>query len=127
MSPGSYNVQDQTLIGRPENPPAFEIVFTLNISGEDLTVSQPVNFKYTDPVKGEIFEPLTIVPAQMAYCEPDLLVFNRGLEKDLVIRSQWKTAKHPQEENTLIHPAKLSTEKKAAAGSPLFINSDPRI
>src|SRR5664279_3145036 len=55
MSPGSYNVQDQTLIGRPENPPALEAVFTLNISGEDLSLSQPVQFKYTDPVKGEIF------------------------------------------------------------------------
>ena len=121
MSPGSYNVQDQTLTGRPENPPALEIVFNLNISGVDLTVNQPVNFKYTDPVKGEIFEPLTIVPAQMAYCEPDLLVFNRGLEKDLVIRSQWKTANHPQEENTLIHPAGLSTEKKAASAAVPFL------
>ncbi len=117
MSPGSYNVQDQTLIGRPENPPALEGVFNLNISGVDLTFNQPVNYKYTDPVKGEIFEPLTIVPAQMAYCEPDLLVFNRGLEKDLVIRSQWKTTYHPLEENTLIHPAGLSIEKKPVSAA----------
>ncbi|HEY4968204.1 MAG TPA: PIG-L family deacetylase, partial [Puia sp.] len=126
MSPGSYNVQDQTLIGRPENPPALEAVFTLNISGEDLSLSQPVQFKYTDPVKGEIFEPLTIVPAQMAYCAPDLLVFNRGLEKELVIRNQWKTTLHSQEENVLIHPAGLSTENKStAAGSSISLTPIP--
>ncbi len=120
MSPGSYNVQDQTLIGRPENPPALEAVFTVNILGEDLIMRQAVNFKYTDPVKGEIFEPLTIVPTQMAYCVPDLLVFNRGLEKELVIRNQWKTAKHPAEENALIHPANISSENKTAAAGNLF-------
>jgi hypothetical protein len=117
MSAGSYNVNDQTLIGKPENPPALEAVFTINVSGEDITISQPVNFKYTDPVKGEIFEPLTIVPSQMAYCVPDLLVFNRGLEKELVVRSQWKTSQHPPEENAFIHPAILTEEKKPAVAS----------
>jgi LmbE family N-acetylglucosaminyl deacetylase len=115
MSPGSYNVQDQTLIGRPENPPALEAVYSVKISGETFTLRQPVYFKYTDPVKGEIFEPLTIVPSQMAYCEPDLLVFNRGLEKELIIRRQWKTAQHLQEENSFIHPALLSSEKRPSA------------
>ena len=98
----------------------------MNIAGEDFTLRQAVNFKFTDPVKGEIFEPLTIVPSQMAYCVPDLLVFNRGLEKDLAIHSQWKTVVHPQEENSLIHPAFLSTEKKsAAAGSPVSLTPIP--
>jgi hypothetical protein len=115
MSAGSYNVSDQQLIGRPENPPALEAVFVVNISGQDLTLTQAVKYRYTDAVKGEIFEPLTIVPAQMAICKPDLLVFNRGLEKELAIRSQWKTAYHPQEENSVIHPAVLSTENKNTA------------
>lgn len=126
MSAGSYNVQDQTLIGKPENPPALEAVFVVNISGEDVELRQPVKFKYTDPVKGEIFEPLTIVPAQMAFCNPNLLVFNHGLEKVLTVRSQWKTAHHPQEENTLIHPALLSTENKnTSAGVSISLTPIP--
>jgi LmbE family N-acetylglucosaminyl deacetylase len=120
MSSGSYNVQDQTLIGRPENPPALEANFNIYIAGESLTLSQPVNYKYTDPVKGEIFEPLTIVPSQMAFCVPDLLVFNRGLEKELAVRSQWKTAVHPLEENTLIHPAGLTKEIKTETAAASF-------
>ena len=34
MSPGSYNVQDQTLIGRPLNPPVLEAVFEVRLLGE---------------------------------------------------------------------------------------------
>jgi hypothetical protein len=126
MSAGSYNVQDQLLIGRPENPPALEAVFVVNISGEDLVLAQPVKYNHTDPAKGEIFEPLTIVPPQMAFCKPDLLVFNRGLEKELSIRNQWKTAYRPQEENSLIHPTVLSTEnKKAATGVTISLTPIP--
>ena len=62
----------------------------------------------------------------MAYCEPDLLVFNRGLEKQLLVRNQWKTAKHPSEEGTIIHPALLTTEKKpTAVTSPISLTPIP--
>jgi LmbE family N-acetylglucosaminyl deacetylase len=90
MSPGSYNVQDQTLIGRPQNPPVLEAAFHLNIYGENFIFRQPVFYKYTDAVKGEMFEPLTIVPLQMALVDPDLLLFAKGSEKELQVRKQFK-------------------------------------
>ena len=52
---------------------------------------QPVLYKYTDPVKGELFEPLTIVPVRMAICDPDLLVFSNNKPKELVVKKQLKT------------------------------------
>ena len=115
MSPGSYNVHDQTLIGDPQNPLVLEAVFEIRIFGESITLRQPVFYKYTDAVKGELFEPLTIVPYRMVYCDPDLLVFTRGKEKELMIRKQLKTAELPEEENTVIHSALLSNEKKSVA------------
>ena len=115
MSPGSYNVHDQTLIGDPQNPLVLEAVFEIRIFGESITMRQPVFYKYTDAVKGELFEPLTIVPYRMVYCDPDLLVFTRGKEKELMIRKQLKTAELPEEENTVIHSALLSNEKKSVA------------
>ncbi len=63
MSPGSYNVQEQTLIGRPENPPALEAVFSVSMFGETFLFRQGVFYKSTDAVKGELVQPLTIVPA----------------------------------------------------------------
>ena len=34
MSPGSYNVQDQKLIGKPKNPPSLEAIFEIRLYGE---------------------------------------------------------------------------------------------
>src|SRR5206468_2183525 len=92
MSPGSYNVNDQTMIGRPQNLPVLEAEFNISLLNKTFTIKQPVFYKYTDAVKGELFEPLTIVPSRMAYCDPDLLVFTGGLEKQLLVRIQVKTA-----------------------------------
>jgi LmbE family N-acetylglucosaminyl deacetylase len=131
MSPGSYNVHDQTLIGRPENPPVLEAVFEISITGESFRFSQPVFYKYTDAVKGEIFEPLTIVPSHMAYCDPDLLVFTMGREKELIVRKQLKTALDPDKENYMVHPVVLSSEKNsssaplAASLAPLSVSLTP--
>ncbi|HLA58888.1 MAG TPA: PIG-L family deacetylase, partial [Puia sp.] len=112
MSPGSYNVQDQTLIGRPLNPPVLEAVFEVRMLGESFRFTQNVFYRFTDAVKGELFEPLTIVPGQMAYCDPDLLVFTDGKEKELMVKKQLKTLQEEDEDNAVIHPAVLSSVKK---------------
>ena len=117
MSPGSYNVQDQTLIGRPLNPPVLEAVFEVRLLGESFRFTQSVFYRFTDPVKGELFEPLTIVPGQMAYCDPDLLVFTDGKEKELMVKKQLKTLQDEDEDKDVIHPAVLSTDKKSAANA----------
>ena len=116
MSAGSYNVHDQTLIGRPQNLPELDVVFDVRILGESFTFKQPIFYKYTDAVKGELFEPLTIVPAHMAYCVPDLLVLIPGKEKQLTVRKQLKTAGEEEEGNGVIHPAAVSSEAKKTNG-----------
>ena len=62
MEPGYFNVNDQLKIGQPDADPAFECLALVNIEGEDLILSRPVRYKFTDPVKGEIYWPLVIVP-----------------------------------------------------------------
>jgi LmbE family N-acetylglucosaminyl deacetylase len=111
MSYGSYNVDDQTLIGRPQNRPVLEVEFSIRIMGESITFSKPVVYKFTDAVKGELFEPLTIVPSQMAYCTPDLLVFTKGKEQELTVHKQLKTLPSADTENGMIHPAALSSSE----------------
>ncbi len=63
MDEGSYNVHDQTLIGTPDVQPAFVASIGLTIGGLHLTFNRPVKYKHTDPVKGELYEPLIIVPS----------------------------------------------------------------
>ena len=60
---GSFDVTDQTLIGKPQNDPAYEATFVFTIGGVDFPVKKALQYKYTDPVKGEVYEPLPVVPA----------------------------------------------------------------
>jgi hypothetical protein len=126
MSPGSYNVPDQSQIGCAENPPVLEALFNIQLYGESVWFRQRVYYKYTDAVKGELFAPVTIIPSEIAYCDPDLLIFTRGKEKELIVRRQLKTVQEGAEAKAVIHPAVLSSgEKSSLTGSSLSITQIP--
>jgi LmbE family N-acetylglucosaminyl deacetylase len=61
-SAGSFIVDDQQLIGRGENDAALNVTFDINIGGLNLQYKTPIVFKSTDPVKGEQYRPLEILP-----------------------------------------------------------------
>ncbi len=61
MEKGSFNVTDQQLIGRAENEP-LTAAFNINIDGANFEFKKPIRYKFTDPVKGEIYQPVVIVP-----------------------------------------------------------------
>jgi LmbE family N-acetylglucosaminyl deacetylase len=124
MSPGSYNVHDQTLIGNPENAPSLEALFNITLYNESFLIRQRVNYKYTDAVKGESYQPLTIVPTLMAYCDPSLLVFTKGKEQALAVMIQEKAMKYPDEDKSSVHSTGINTENKTIKSSP-FISITP--
>lgn len=82
MSPGSFNVKDQRLIGDPIGAPAYEAVFKLNVAGQDIDFTRPIQYKFTDQVKGELYEPVTVIPPVTAQFDPRLVLFGDGEEKD---------------------------------------------
>ncbi len=59
---GKFDVSDPTLIGNPQNPNIPQTEFIIRIEGVQISYTRPVLYKYTDPVRGEIYEPLTITP-----------------------------------------------------------------
>jgi LmbE family N-acetylglucosaminyl deacetylase len=63
MEEGYFNVKDQQKIGQADVDPAFVANFTVNIEGEDFNFIKPVKYKFTDPVRGEMYEPFVIIPA----------------------------------------------------------------
>lgn len=77
MTTGNFVVSDQNLIGRPESLPAYTVTFNVTIEGTDLTFTRPVQYKFTDPVKGELYRPLTIVPPATVTTGPDIIVFRQ--------------------------------------------------
>lgn len=80
MNKGSFNVSDQELIGKPQNDPQIATV-SLRINGEDLEYDIPVQYKTNDPVKGEQYEPLFIIPRVELKSQPELAI---SINKDPV-------------------------------------------
>lgn len=74
MQPGSFEVNNQQLIGTPENQPTMAL-FQLKINGTVYNFSRPVLYKFTDPVKGELYEPPQLVNPAFVNVNPSLIIF----------------------------------------------------
>jgi LmbE family N-acetylglucosaminyl deacetylase len=60
---GMFIVKDQLLIGKSENDPAFEGIVKVEIEKQLFSFKIPVEYKYTDPTKGDVYQPIAVVPA----------------------------------------------------------------
>lgn len=120
MSVGHFNVSDQRLIGNPQSPPAYEAEFDLVVDGQEMTFTRPVQYKYTHPVKGEVYEPLTVLPRATAQFDPELLVFGDGEKKEFDATVQDRTGHgHPPALGLTAAPAlSIQAVGGAALGDP---------
>lgn len=85
MNHGSFNVTDQQLIGKAESDP-LSVTFSMMIEGKEFTFTKPVRYKYTDPVKGEIYQPVTIIPQLYISNYAKSVVRKNGLKNDYSIK-----------------------------------------
>jgi LmbE family N-acetylglucosaminyl deacetylase len=69
------DVKDQTLIGQPEGPPAFNAQFILRSGADRLVYTEPVLFRKVDPVKGEVYKHFVVVPEVAINIQNPILVF----------------------------------------------------
>ena len=77
-------VQDYPVFpGAAENDPAYRMVFCVTILGRRFEFRKPVLYKYNDPVKGELYQPLVIYPSVAVRPDQSLLVFNNQQSKQL--------------------------------------------
>ncbi len=61
MEEGYFNVHDQQQIGQPDVDPAYISTMQLKIFGENFSFTRPVKYKFTDPVRGEVYWPLMVI------------------------------------------------------------------
>ncbi|HEV2355339.1 MAG TPA: hypothetical protein VGR89_13910 [Puia sp.] len=61
------------------------------MDGQEIVLTRPVQYKVTDPVRGELYEPLTVEPRYTARLDPEMLVFpdkaSKKFEADLLRHS----------------------------------------
>ncbi len=74
---GSFHVADQRLIGKAENDPAFVVQFKVQIEGTNFIIERPINYKTVDPARGEIYQPLVIIPkVELNYTKENVVAMN---------------------------------------------------
>jgi LmbE family N-acetylglucosaminyl deacetylase len=83
--PGRYKVFDQQLVGKPENAAAASVAFDLDIQGLNLKVPRDLVYKYTDPVKGEVYRPFEILPPATVNISEKVVVFSDVQAKNIQV------------------------------------------
>lgn len=73
---GVYQVENQNLIGLPENPPAVEAMFHLKINGEEVIISKPVEYKWRKADEGELYRDFIITPKVMVNVQEKVYMFS---------------------------------------------------
>lgn len=88
---GYFNVHDQLLIGQPDVSPSFTATVAIRIFGEPFNFSISAKYKFTDPVRGELYEPLVVIPSMLLKSEPALrIVINKDEKLEGTIQVQVK-------------------------------------
>jgi LmbE family N-acetylglucosaminyl deacetylase len=83
MNTGSFNVDNQEIIGMAENRPAFSVQFHLRIQDETIQYTVPVVYRVVDPAKGEFFHPLYVIPRMRMDAPPQPMLINTSRDADL--------------------------------------------
>jgi LmbE family N-acetylglucosaminyl deacetylase len=83
---GTYVVDDQKLIGLPENPPPFPIEVTLRVGDQDLRYLVDTKYRTVDRVIGEVRENLVIAPPVFANLQNSVFVFGDEKAKTVQVR-----------------------------------------
>lgn len=77
---GRFVVSKQELIGLPEYNP-LQAKFEFMVGNTPISLQRPIQYKYTDPVKGELYEPIEIVNPVFVNARPSLVLFNTNNNK----------------------------------------------
>ena len=82
---GMYTVGNPLMVGKPENDDRPKVAYDLSINGLHLRVERPIIYKSTDPVKGEVYRPLEVLPPVTIELSDKVLVFSDTFSKTLAI------------------------------------------
>ena len=89
-----FQVADQTMIGKAENDPSFEASFVVNIEGAVFIVKRAVQHRIIDPVKGDLYQPVAVLPkVELRFTKDNFLSINNApLILNAKIKSTGKNA-----------------------------------
>src|SRR5690606_11917022 len=117
---GRFAVATQDDVGRPLNGDGPTSTITVSINGEPLTFERPIVYKYTHPVRGEVYEPLVVAPRITANIGQKALVFNGMAPKTVEVRF----TSHTQDQVSAVARLQLPSGWRAEPGEiPLHFST----
>ena len=82
---GTFEVKSQYLIGRPENEPFISVRFQFKINDISFPIARKLSYKWTDRVKGEIYQPFVVLPEVTCNISNPVYVFAESGSKELSV------------------------------------------
>ncbi|MDB5023135.1 MAG: family deacetylase [Mucilaginibacter sp.] len=73
---GTYTINNEANAGNPENPNAPTMKFGFLVEGHAIAIDRKLVYKYVDPAKGEIYQPVEITPPVTANIQNQVYIFN---------------------------------------------------
>ncbi|PYL52825.1 MAG: LmbE family protein, partial [Verrucomicrobia bacterium] len=83
---GAFAVDDQKLIGLPENSPALPVEIVLQMNGQGLRYLLAAKYRSVDPVAGEVQRPIVISPPVFVNVAESVFVFATNDPKPVSVR-----------------------------------------
>jgi len=84
-TPGLYPVRDPSLAGVPEEPAPLEAEFLFTLEGQSIRLRRPISYKWVDPVLGERYRRVEVLPVVTVDPRDPLLVFPDAGARDLAV------------------------------------------
>lgn len=72
---GTYAIPDEAPVGSARSPAALSARFTVEVGGRELAFDVPAVHRWTDPVEGERWRPLSVVPSITAGASTPVVFF----------------------------------------------------
>ncbi|WP_310557468.1 PIG-L family deacetylase [Flavobacterium sp.] len=83
---GMYRVDDQKNIGIPDVLRQVKVTFIIEINGVTIPFDRNVVYKINDDVKGEVYQPLDVVPSVTSSFSEKVYIFNNDKSKTISIK-----------------------------------------
>ncbi|WP_028296475.1 PIG-L family deacetylase [Olivibacter sitiensis] len=82
---GAFTVKRLQDLGLPESGDLPHVTTVLKVNGIELEYKKFIFYKYTDPVRGEVYQPLVVSPEISGNASQRALVFGNQGDRDIVL------------------------------------------
>ncbi len=129
MQNNMFEVEDKYWIGESNSVPAFVATFQIKIDEQEYEFKKPILYRYVDPVRGELYEPLTIIPKLIMEVDAPIKmkIKNKEVKALVTVQSNTKNLEVKFNINNDILPVKhelVFNEEKNLQQVAIKINSD---